>query len=125
MSQVDYKQLAAEADRLPFWKRHRFWLMISSALGVAFFLVLVALNLYSSSDAILVDLSLPEYEDYREEILRDNGQSAFEAEGPLNDAAFTEFEVQYDERANSILKSDGFAPEAMSDAALSLPQIID
>lgn len=125
MSQVDYKQLASEAEQLPFWQRHRFWLMISSALGLAFFLVLVALNLYVSSDAILVDLSLPEYADHREEISRDNSSSTFAAEGPLTENALDEFETQYDKRAKSILKSDGFAPGAMSDAALSLPQIVD
>ena len=125
MSKVDYKQLATEAEELSFWQHNRFWLMICGALGVAFFLVLVSLNLYVTSEAILVDLSLPEYAEHREEINRDVSSSSFASEGPVNQAALDEFEKQYDKRANGILKSDGFAPEAMSDAALSMPQIID
>ena len=125
MSKVDYKQLATEAEELSFWQHNRFWLMIGGALGVAFFLVLVSLNLYVSSEAILVDLSLPEYAEHREEITRDDTNSSFASEGPLNATAFDEFESQFDKRADSVLKSDGFAPEAMSDAALSMPQIID
>lgn len=123
MSTVNLEELAADAKKLPFWQAHRFWVMIMGALAVAFFLVLVAMNLYNSSGTAQLDLSRPEYEDVRDQVGRDTDNINFPSTGELDAAALDQFSELYHDKASKLRSGKYYSPGAMTDQTLSLPAI--
>lgn len=124
VEKVDAKQLAREAKQLSYWQRHRFLLMVGSAIVLALFMVMIAMNLYRSSGAAQLDLSRPGYEAVRDQVGRDSEMTAFPQTGELTPAALDEFDRIYTESLDELSEVDAFAPGALSDSALELPNIM-
>lgn len=124
-SSVNLEELALDAKKMPFWQAHRFWGMIIGALGIAFFLVLVAMNLYNSSGTAQLDLSRPEYENVRDQVGRDTDSVVYPASGELDNAALDEFRDIFDDKASKLRNGKYYSPDAMNDAALGLPAVDD
>ena len=103
-------------------RSHQFSAMIVLAIFVAMFLVYVALNLYSSSGTLQLDLSRPGYDNARQEAIKDNELfRGFSADGPINEESLKEFDKLYKEKAaQALIEFDAFSGDALSDAALTL-----
>lgn len=125
MPDVDYKHLMSEAQSMTGWRQHKFMILVLSAIAVAIFMVLVAMNLYSSSGTAQLDLSRPDYQSVRAQAGRDGEATEFSSIGGIDKSVLTDFRNKYSEKANQVIKADGFGGEAMSDAALGLPAIVD
>lgn len=123
MSEVDLEALTKEAEKLTFVEAHRFWIMIVGALGIAFFLVLVAMNLYNSSGTAQLDLSRPEYENVRDQVGKDGDTVSYPAVGELNEESLEQFRTLFDEKSEKLQKGKYFSPSAMTDETLGLPAI--
>lgn len=109
------EQSAKEQYRLP--------LLIAGAVGIAFILVVVALNLYDRGTAAQLDLSRPGYQSVREQAGKNVDIKKFSASGELSAEVFDSFDREYSEQINSITKLDAFGGKALTDAALGLPEI--
>lgn len=123
MASIDYKNLMDEAQDMNGWRKHKFMILVLSAIVIAIFMVMVAMNLYSSSGTAQLDLSRPDYQSVRAQAGRDGEATDFSAVGPINKSVADEFRSIYQEKANQVIKADGFSGEAMSDAALGLPPL--
>lgn len=120
---VDIKDLAREASKLPYWRRHLFLVMVIGSIVLAMFMVLIAMNLYRSSGAAQLDLSRPGYEKVREQVGRSSEVRAFSPTGELTPAAIDEFRQLYQRGMDNITEVDAWQLDALSDSSLSLPEI--
>ena len=123
MSAVDLEQLTHEARKMPFWQAHRFWMMIASALAIAFFLVLVAMNLYNSSGTAQLDLSRPEYENVRDQVGRGVDTVSYPSTGEIDAQALDKYRELFTQKADDLKRGNYYSPDAITDAALGLPPI--
>lgn len=123
MAEIDVKQLSAESKQLPWWRRSFYLVMVGGAILVATVLVFVAMQLYRNSDAMRLDLSRPGYQAVRDQVGRDHDISSFSPTGPINSSALDEFRRKYDESLKRINGVDAFRGDALSDDALTLPNI--
>ena len=123
MASIDIKELAAESKRLPLYRRNLYITMVVGAILLAAVLVLIAMSLYRNSDAMRLDLSRPGYQDVRSQVIRDRDVSSFSPTGPLNSAVLDEFNRKYDDALDQVNGINAFRPDALSDDALSLPQV--
>lgn len=120
---IDIQELTEDAKKMSFWQAHRFWMLIIGSLGVAFFLVLVAMNLYNSSGTAQLDLSRPEYENVRAQVGRDIDPVSFPSDGDLDKGALNHFRSLFSDKAEKLRAGNYYSPSAMSDASLGLPKI--
>lgn len=118
-----YDRLKAEAQHVGFWQQHRFLIMVGGAIVLSLFMVGIALSSYHNSGTAQLDLSRPGYQEVREQVDREGDNRRFSANGPLDEAALTEFRELYDEQAKSAQAEGSFAPEALSDEALELDRV--
>lgn len=125
MPDIDYKHLMSEAQSMSGWRQHKFMILVFSAIAVAVFMVMVAMNLYSSSGTAQLDLSRPDYQSVRSQVGRDGEATEFSSVGGINKSVLTDFRNKYSEKADQVIKADGFGSKAMSDAALGLPAIVE
>lgn len=123
MASIDYKNLMDEAQHMSGWRKHKFMILVLSAIVVAIFMVMVAMNLYSSSGTAQLDLSRPDYQSVRAQAGRDGEATEFSSVGPINKAVLDEFRTIYQEKADQVIQADGFSGKAMSDGALGLPSL--
>lgn len=123
MAAIDIKELAKDSQRLPLWRRNLYLTMVGGAIVIAAMLVFVAMSLYRNSDAMRLDLSRPGYQEVRDQVVRDRDMSSFSPTGPLTPAVLDEFNSKYDEALSHVQGVNAFAPDALSDSALSLPQV--
>lgn len=121
---VDVKQLMHEAKGMSYWRRHLFIVMVIGAIVLAMFLVMVAMNLYRSSGAAQLDLSRPGYESVREQVGRSEELRSFAPTGALTAEALDEFERLYQRSLSNISEIDAWRSDALSDTALSLPEVM-
>lgn len=123
MPDVDYKNLMTEAQELSWWQRHKFLILVFGAIATAIFLVMVAMNLYSSSGTAQLDLSRPGYQSVRDQVERSASGAEFSSVGDIDESVLVEFRAMYKKEADQVIKIDGFGPEAVSDNALGLPSL--
>ncbi len=125
MTKVDYRNLMDEAQDMSGWRQHRFLIMVLGAISIALFMVMVSMNLYSSSGTAQLDLSRPDYQSVRSQASREEAATEFSSTGDINKQVLDEFRTMYTDKANQVIKADGFSGEALSDSALGLPAIVD
>lgn len=103
------------------FERHRFAIMIAFAIGIALFLVAVALALYVSSGAVQLDLSRPGYVSVRKEASESTSSfDGFSANGVIDKKVLGDFRKQYTAQVDKATKLDAFGGDVMSDQALSI-----
>jgi hypothetical protein len=102
-------------------RQHQFVTLIVGSILISFFLVYVALSLYSSSGTLQLDLSRPGYAEAREEATKDDELfRGFSASGPINEESLAEFERLYAEKEEESSSVDAYGGQALSDDALLL-----
>ncbi|QQS21938.1 hypothetical protein IPM09_00040 [Candidatus Saccharibacteria bacterium] len=109
-----------EVNELPRWQQHRFFLLIAGVIGIALFLVSVALSLYNNSGAAQLDFSSPAYQDIRKQARRDTTTVDFAATGKLDKAAYDQFKKMYTERIGKVVDVNSFDAAALSEDSLQL-----
>ena len=111
-------ELRTDAVALTRWQRHRYLLLIAGVITISLFLVALALYLYNVSGAAQVDLSRPGYQSIQKEVGRETVDAAFPSSGPLDAAAFDEFNKDYDKHADRVTDTNSFDERALSDESL-------
>lgn len=102
------------------WEQHRFFVLIAGVIGIALFLVSVALSLYNNSGAAQLDFSSPTYQDIRKQARRDTTSVDFSASGTLDKAAYDQFKKMYTERIAKVTEVNSFDAAALSEESLQL-----
>lgn len=115
----DSQQDQIEADSGPLAK-HRFMIMIICSVIIAFLMVMVSLQLYSTSGTAQFDLSRPGYKSVRDQIKRDEAFDGFPATGAIDKAALDQFKELYDKRANDLTAVDAFGSDVLTDQVLGI-----
>ena len=123
MGSIDINELTKESQQLPLWRRNLYLTMVGGAIVIAAALVFIAMSLYRNSDAMRLDLSRPGYQEVRDQVSRDRDVSSFSPTGPLTPAVLDEFNRKYDEALDHVHGVNAFEADALSDSALSLPQV--
>lgn len=106
------------------WRDNKIILMVLIAVTIALVLVAIALQVYYSSGAAQLDLSRPEYDTVRSQIVTEKS-TAFSATGPMDAAAYDEFDKAYKAQIESLSDLEIYSRASMSDQALGLPAITD
>lgn len=114
------EELAADAQHLTGWEKHRFLVMIGVSIVIALMLVAVSMKLYESSGAAQLDLSRPGYEHVNEKVTPSEVFKGFSAVGEMNKTVVDEFQTMYDKRAAQATNVDSFGGDVMSDATLGI-----
>jgi hypothetical protein len=110
----------AKARQLGVWERYRLVTMITGVTAIAITMVGIALALYYSSGAALLDLSRPGYSSVSKQA-EDNEQfDGFSASGAIDKKALDQFQSLYEERAKKATAIDSFGGDAMSDDTLDI-----
>lgn len=101
------------------WRQHRFLLMVGGAIVIACVLVSISMELYSSSGAAQIDLSLPSYNAVRNSIVPDSS-SAYPSTGSFDKNSLDQFRTMFNEQAQQTAGAEGFNSQALSDQALGI-----
>ena len=101
--------------------QHRFLYLVGGSIVIACLLVMVSLQLYSSSGAAQLDLSLPSYNGVRDKILTDTSMN-FPSTGALDAKSLNDFRKLYDEQVKQTQGGNGFNTSALDDASLGVRQ---
>ncbi|PID31510.1 hypothetical protein CR983_00615 [Candidatus Saccharibacteria bacterium] len=104
--------------------KHRLAALVIGAIVIACTTTFISLWLYRVSGTVQLDLSLPEYENVRDQITEEDDR-VFSQDGPVDTEALTTFRQVYDDHLKSIVGLDGFRPEALNDDALELGDVFD
>lgn len=116
-------ELKLTVQEQPPRNEYRIVVLVTSAILIAFALVIVALNLYDRGVASQLDLSRPGYQSVRDQAGKDVDIKKFSATGELSLEVFDSFDRQYSEQVNSITKLNAFDSKALTDEALGLPKV--
>lgn len=116
---MNVEELKHDASGLSPWQRHRFLVLIASVILIAVFMVSVALSLYNSSGASLLDLSRPGYQSVRDQAV-DTPATSYPSTGVLNKAALDQFDTMYNDRTSKVISVDSFDAAALSEKSLQL-----
>lgn len=119
------EELAADAQHLTGWEKHRFLVMVGASIVIALMLVAVSMKLYESSGAAQLDLSRPGYEHVSEKVAPSEVFKGFPATGEMDQEAIEEFRAMYNKRALQATNVDSFGGDVMNDAALGIDAPID
>lgn len=109
-----------ETEQETYVSKHRYVLMISSAILIALALTGLGLVLYKMSGAEQLDLSRPGYDMVRESATTDEKFDSFSSTGPIDEKALDEFRKLYDQQANKATAVDSFGGDALSDESLQI-----
>lgn len=96
---------------------HRVAILVAGSIVVAFVLVVIALQLYNSSDAAQLDLSGPRYKGVQDQVSKDNLKD-FPPTGPIDQKTIDEFRKIYDLQASKVTQVDSFGNNALDDQAI-------
>lgn len=122
---IDITELNREAKRMSYWQARKFWVMVAGALVIALFLVMIAMNLYSSSGTAQIDLSRPGYEDVRDQVGKNFEMVSYPSTGELDKGAFDDFRKLYVPKMNKLREGKYYSSGALTDKSLNLPRISD
>lgn len=111
-------EAAAELSR---WQQHRFFTLIFLVIAISMVLVVISMNLYNSSGAAQVDLSLPGYKSIQKRASQDHSETTFSASGTLDADAFAAFDKAYDRHIKR-LEGDTYDARPLSEESLLLLQ---
>lgn len=100
--------------------KNRFVIMLVGSIGIALFLVSIALALYASSGTAQLDLSRPGYSGVRSQASADQNLTIFASTGEINKQTVDKFEELYDKTANQVTSSSPFESGALNDEALRI-----
>lgn len=102
-------------------KKHQLTTFLVASIGVALFLVFIALSLYKTSGTMQLDLSRPGFDQARKEATKDNEVfEGFPAEGEITANSLKKFNSLYTEELNDATAIDAYAGDALSDKTLQL-----
>lgn len=96
-----------------------FFLFIAGSLALAVALVLFSLHWYHTDGTSDIDLSLPNYENVRDQIKSPMVEDGISSSGVLDDDAFKQFDKMYKEY-QPLLDAKAFDAQALSDDALKI-----
>lgn len=99
--------------------QHRFLYLVGGSIAIACLLVVVSLQLYSSSGAAQLDLSLPSFDGVRDKILTDTPMN-FPSTGALDTKSLNDFRNLYDEQVKQTGGGNGFNTPALDDTSLGI-----
>lgn len=100
---------------------HQFIVFLCCVVIIASVLVLISMQLYSTSGAAQLDLSRPGYVELRQEASGDSRDFvSFSDSGTINQSAIDEFTRLFDNQANKIKAADEFGNDPLSPDNLGL-----
>ena len=102
-------------------KNNSFGLFITGVVALSVVLTVFSVVIYYKTGAYQLDLSRPEYESRRAEIVENGKENdEFKAQGAIDEKALQEFLKLYDKESNSIVKMKPFVSDVLSDKELGL-----
>jgi hypothetical protein len=116
---MDSSKPSTESGNATGWRQHSFLVMVGGAIVIACVLVFVSMELYSSSGAAQLDLSLPSYNNVRSSIPPDT-TSAYPSTGAFDKNSLNQFRTMYTAEAQQTAGAEGFNSQALSDQALGI-----
>lgn len=102
------------------------FLAITVAIVIAIAMTALSVYMYISSGVSRLDLSLPMYEQVRDEVKPKGLVKDFESSGPINQEVINEFMKLYESQQEQLRTNNGFNNVNLEDEALRLnPESID
>lgn len=102
-------------------KTYSFGAFISGVVLLAVVLTIISIAIYYITGAYRLDLSRPEYESRRSEIVEaDKETDEFKAQGAVDEESLNEFLKLYDKETTPILKTKPFTNDVLGDEELGI-----
>lgn len=102
----------------PFSK-HKFIIMISGAIVIAFIMTTISMMLYIQSGTA-VDLSSPGFQSVRKEAKSSEKYDGFAGSGEITVEVLDEFQEAYDKQSKKAVGVDAFGSNVLDDASLKI-----
>jgi hypothetical protein len=111
----------AEDIEQTFWVKHSFLLLIGISIATALVLVVISMELYTSSGAAQLDLSRPGYKAVTSQAVQsDNDFQDYQAFGTLDSSAVNDFKTLYEKEADKAKAVDAFSGDPLDPAVLEI-----
>jgi hypothetical protein len=110
----------AETSTPKPWYRRELFIFIAGSIIVAFFLVVISMELYTSSGASLLDLSRPGYKSVQSKVDDADSFEAFSSDGVVTKATLDQFQQLYAKQVKSVSNSLDYDSTPLSDQALGI-----
>lgn len=105
-----------------FMQTHMIMCGVGVSVLVAVLLTSISMWAYNSSDVARLDVSRPGYETIRDEVKNTEETKKFGATGELNEQAFEDFQLLYDERLHNLGDLGRFDGAVLNDDQLKLAE---
>ncbi len=113
-------------ENLGFWPQHRFLILVGSSVILSLILVVVSMQLYTSSGAAQLDLSRPGYRSVSSQALKsDNTFQQYDDTGAINQASIDQFKALYAKQVQNVKAIDAFGGDPMNPDALEISAASD
>jgi hypothetical protein len=114
-------EVETPAEHQSFLTSHKFLLLVVASIFISIILVVISLELYTSSGAADLDLSRPGYRSVSSQaITSDNSFQVYPSSGPVNESSIEQFENIYNKQVQQIKAIDAFGGDPLSPDALEL-----
>lgn len=111
-----------ESQFLPSrFAQHKLVILITGTITISIALVAVALWLYASSGAELLDLSRPGYQDVSKSLVSEETKAVeFPSTGPINQETISSFQALYAENTKKVTSGEPFGGDPLNPETLGV-----
>jgi hypothetical protein len=99
---------------------YRFAIMIAGVALLASALTAISITVYIASGAINIDLSRPDYESVRSDVVSNENEPPFGASGPVDKSVIDDLSRRLDNIQTELSGMNDFSGESLSDEILNL-----
>lgn len=104
-----------------YWSRHRYLVLIASAIVIALFLVTISMTLYNSLGTAQLDLSRPGFRSVSDQAVKNDGSlESYSSVGTLNEAALNQFKELYNTQSSRAKAVDAFGGDPLNPDILGI-----
>lgn len=114
------EQLIVDARDMPFWRQHKFMVLVAATIAISLVLVGVAMALYSSSGAAQLDLSRPGYVTTQDKSSQPAEFNGYDSVGDINSVTLDEFRQLYSAKVKEATGTQRFGGAVLSDENLGI-----
>lgn len=115
---IEDLQPADGEERLGYWARHRFMLLIVASIIISLVMVSISLAAYNLSGTAQLDLSRPGYRSVSDQVETQNRIDGFSSFGSVSLDTIDEFIFLYDEQAEKAKAVDAFNGDPLNPEVL-------
>lgn len=114
------EQLIVDARDMPFWRQHKFMVLVGATIVISLLLVGIAMALYNLSGAAQLDLSRPGYVTIQDKSAQPAEFRGYDPVGDIDSVTLDEFRQLYIAKVKEATGTQRFGGTVLSDENLGI-----